>query len=147
MKMNLPLVPLFIFCFINVSKSQSTECKSKINITLGQINGAPYQGIKVNLKDRQSLLNFERTTDKSGNVEFEVPCNKNFILTATNYAIEKEIVSMEQDGILTYRFNYEPEMKSKSNFSYCLYLKFTLTFCSYKKLAISETKTVYHHKT
>jgi len=113
MKMNLPLIPLFIFCFINVSKSQSTECKSKVIITLGQINGAPYQGIKVNLKDRQSLMNFERTTDKSGNVEFEVPCNKNFILTATNYAIEKEIISMEQDGILTYRFNYEPEMKSK----------------------------------
>jgi hypothetical protein len=58
-------------------------------------------------------MNYERTTDKFGNVEFEVPCNKNFILSATNYAIEKEIVSMEQDGILTYRFNYEPEMKSK----------------------------------
>ena len=113
MRMNLPLVPLFVFCFINVSKSQSTECKSKIMINLGQISGAPYQGIKVNLKDKHSLKNFENFTDKSGNVEFEVPCSKNYILTATHYAIEKEIVSMEEDGILRYRFNYEPEMKSK----------------------------------
>ena len=113
MRMNLPLVPLFVFCFINVSKSQSIECKSKIMINLGQISGVPYQGIKVNLKDKHSLKNLESITDKSGNVEFEVPCSKNYILTATNYAIEKEIVSMEEDGILRYSFNYEPEMKSK----------------------------------
>ena len=39
-------------------------------INLGQINGEPYQGIKVNLSDKQSLKNFESITDKFGNVEF-----------------------------------------------------------------------------
>ena len=105
-------LPLFILSALLCTsfKISAQDCHSSIRIKLININGGVYADKQVQLLSVLNGNNWKQTSNASGEVEFELPCNSEFELTATNYSGKKMVESGGEGAIAIYSISYEPDM-------------------------------------
>jgi len=105
-------LPLFVLSTLLCAsfKIYAQDCHSSIRIKLININGGVYADKQVQLFSKLYGNNWKQTSNASGEVEFEVPCNSEFELSVSNYSGKKIIESGRNESVAKYSIKYEPDM-------------------------------------